>query len=119
MLDDESTGVFNGKIFVKKDAQKTNAYQSSKAILISEGASMNSKPQLEIFADDVKCSHGAAIGQISKNEIFYFKSRGISEQEAQNILTYAFANEVIGKVKFAELRTYLDNELKERLKIDF
>lgn len=119
MLDDESTGVFNGKIFVKKDAQKTNAYQSSKAILISEGASMNSKPQLEIFADDVKCSHGAAIGQISKNEIFYFKSRGISEQEAQNILTYAFANEVIGKVKFPELRAYLDYELKERLKIDF
>jgi Fe-S cluster assembly protein SufD len=117
VLDDQSTGVFNGKIFVQKDAQKTNAYQSSKAVLLSDKASMNSKPQLEIFADDVKCSHGAAIGQVSKNELFYLLTRGIDKEAARGILTYAFANEIIANVKLPELRAYLDNKLKERLKI--
>jgi Fe-S cluster assembly protein SufD len=117
VLDDQSTGVFNGKIFVQKDAQKTNAYQSSKAVLLSDEASMNSKPQLEIFADDVKCSHGAAIGQVSKNELFYLLTRGIDKEAARGILTYAFANEIIANVKLPELRAYLDNKLKERLKI--
>ena len=76
-MDGEGTGVFNGKIMVHQDAQKTNAYQSSKAVLLSETATIHTKPQLEIFADDVKCSHGAAIGQMNKNEIFYFMARGI------------------------------------------
>ncbi len=117
VLDDQSTGVFNGKIFVQKDAQKTNAYQSSKAVLLSDEASMNSKPQLEIFADDVKCSHGAAIGQMSKNELFYLLARGIDKETARGILTYAFANEIIAAVKLPELRTYLDDKLKEKLNI--
>jgi Fe-S cluster assembly protein SufD len=117
VLDNESTGVFNGKIFVQKDAQKTNAYQSSKAVLLSDEASMNSKPQLEIFADDVKCSHGAAIGQVSKNELFYLLARGIDKDTARGILTYAFANEVIAGVKLPELREYLDKKLKEKLNI--
>jgi Fe-S cluster assembly protein SufD len=117
ILDDESTGVFNGKIFVQKDAQKTNAYQSSKAVLLSDEASMNSKPQLEIFADDVKCSHGAAIGQVSKNELFYLLTRGIDKETARGILTYAFANEIINAIKLPELKTYLDEKLKEKLNI--
>jgi len=117
VLDNESTGVFNGKIFVQKDAQKTNAYQSSKAVLLSDEASMNSKPQLEIFADDVKCSHGAAIGQVSKNELFYLLARGIDKETARGILTYAFANEIIAAIKLPELKTYLDNKLKDRLNI--
>lgn len=117
VLDDESTGVFNGKIFVQKDAQKTNAYQSSKAVLLSDEASMNSKPQLEIFADDVKCSHGAAIGQVSKNELFYLLARGIDPETARGILTYAFANGIISDIKLPELRTYLDKKLKEKLNI--
>ena len=117
VLDDASTGVFNGKIFVQKDAQKTNAYQSSKAVLLSDEASMNSKPQLEIFADDVKCSHGAAIGQVSKNELFYLLARGIDKETARGILTYAFANAIITAIKLPELRTYLDEKLKQRLNI--
>jgi Fe-S cluster assembly protein SufD len=117
VLDDASTGVFNGKIFVQKDAQKTNAYQSSKAVLLSDEASMNSKPQLEIYADDVKCSHGAAIGQVSKNELFYLLARGIDKDTARGILTYAFANQIINAVRLPELREYLDKKLKEKLNI--
>jgi Fe-S cluster assembly protein SufD len=119
ILDDESTGVFNGKIFVKQDAQKTNAFQSSKAILLSDEASVYSKPQLEIFADDVKCSHGAAIGQLNENEIFYLRARGIYEKDAKSILTYAFANDVIATIAIEELKAYLDNQLKSRLGLDF
>ena len=119
VLDDESTGVFNGKIFVKQDAQKTNAFQSSKAILLSDEASINSKPQLEIFADDVKCSHGAAIGQLSNDEVFYLRARGIHEADAKSILTYAFASQVINMIEVDELKSYLDNKLKERLHLEF
>jgi Fe-S cluster assembly protein SufD len=117
VLDDASTGVFNGKIYVQKDAQKTNAFQSSKAVLLSDEASINSKPQLEIFADDVKCSHGAAIGQMSKNELFYLLARGIDKDTARGILTYAFANEIIAAIKQPELSAYLDKKLKETLNI--
>jgi Fe-S cluster assembly protein SufD len=119
VLDDESIGVFNGKIFVQKDAQKTNAFQSSKAILLSEDASVNSKPQLEIFADDVKCSHGAAIGQVNKNELFYLMARGVDESTARGILTYAYANSIIESITLPALRDYLDEKLKERLNITF
>jgi Fe-S cluster assembly protein SufD len=119
VLDDESTGVFNGKIYVQKDAQKTNAYQSSKAILLSDEASVNSKPQLEIFADDVKCSHGAAIGQVNKNELFYLRARGIDEDTARGILTYAYGSSIIAAVTLPALRDYLDSKLKERLNITF
>jgi len=119
ILDEEGSGVFNGKIFVKQDAQKTNAFQSSKAILLSDEASINSKPQLEIFADDVKCSHGAAIGQLSDDEIFYLLARGIHKADAKSILTYAFASQIIATIAIDELRAYLDNKLKERLHLDF
>lgn len=115
VIDDEATGVFNGKIFVKQDAQKTNAFQSSKAILLSENAAINSKPQLEIFADDVKCSHGAAIGQLGGNEVFYLMARGIPETDAKAMLTFAFANDIIDKVEIAEIKEHLENVLRERL----
>lgn len=119
VLSDESTGVFNGKIFVKPDAQKTNAFQSSKALLLSKEASINSKPQLEIFADDVKCSHGAAIGQLDENALFYLKARGIPEKEATQILTYAFAHEVIDHVHSKPIRRFLCDKLKDELKLNF
>jgi Fe-S cluster assembly protein SufD len=119
VLDDESTGVFNGKIYVKPDAQKTNAFQSSKALLLSNEASINSKPQLEIFADDVKCSHGAAIGQLDENALFYLKTRGITKEEATQILTYAFAHEVIDHVHSKPIRQFLCDKLKDELKLNF
>lgn len=118
ILDDESTGVFNGKIFVRQDAQKTNAYQSSKAILLSGDAAMNSKPQLEIFADDVKCSHGAAIGQLNDTEVFYLKARGIEEQDARAMLTYAFANVIIDKIALPEVKEYVSSKLRTRLGLE-
>lgn len=119
VLNGESTGVFNGKIFVKPDAQKTNAFQSSKALLLSNEASINSKPQLEIFADDVKCSHGAAIGQLDENALFYLRARGISKPEATQILTYAFAHEVIDHVHSKPIRQFLCDKLKDELKLNF
>jgi len=115
ILDDESTGVFNGKIFVKQAAQKTNAFQSSKAILLSKEAAINSKPQLEIFADDVKCSHGAAIGQLEGNEVFYLLARGIEEKEAKAMLTFAFANQLLEKITHPEVGSFIEEKLKNRL----
>src|SRR6202008_2597071 len=91
IIDDKGRGVFNGKIYVRKDAQKTNAYQSNKNILLSNDASMNAKPQLEIFADDVKCSHGATTGQLDDEALFYLRSRGIDEQEDSLLPTRALA----------------------------
>lgn len=119
VLNGESTGVFNGKIFVKPDAQKTNAFQSSKALLLSNEASINSKPQLEIFADDVKCSHGAAIGQLDENALFYLMARGITKEEATQILTYAFAHEVVHHVHSQPIRQYLCDKLKDELQLNF
>ncbi len=118
ILDDEATGVFNGKIFVRQDAQKTNSYQSSKAILLSDEASVNSKPQLEIFADDVKCSHGAAIGQLNDDEVFYLRARGIEEENARAMLTHAFAAAIIEKIKLPELQEYVDAKLRARLGLE-
>ncbi len=119
IIDDDASGVFNGKIYVKRDAQKTNAFQSSKAILLSDNASINSKPQLEIFADDVKCSHGATTGQLNDEEIFYLRARGIEETEAKALLTYAFASQVISKITDENIKALLDNILKERLNLNF
>lgn len=101
---DKSTGVFNGKIYVRKDAQKTNAYQSSKNILLSEDATINTKPQLEIYADDVKCSHGTSTGKVDEAALFYLKSRGIGDEKARKLLLQAFAQEVIDKIEIEELR---------------
>ncbi len=106
---DKSTGVFNGKIYVRKDAQKTNAYQSSKNILLSEDATINTKPQLEIYADDVKCSHGTSTGKVDEAALFYLKSRGIGDENARKLLLQAFAQEVIDKIEIEELKERVVN----------
>lgn len=108
VLLDQSKAVFNGKIFVYEDAQKTNAFQQSNNILFSEKATVNAKPQLEIFADDVKCSHGTTVGQLNKEALFYLQSRGISEQTAKNMMVTAFAYDVTQKIGIPALRTYLE-----------
>ncbi|MEO6695213.1 MAG: Fe-S cluster assembly protein SufD, partial [Ignavibacteria bacterium] len=116
ILDDRSTGVFNGKIMVREDAQKTNAYQSNNNILLSDDATIYSKPQLEIFADDVKCSHGATTGQLNEEEMFYLQSRGISKDHARTLLLYAYASDVIDSVKVGELKDLLVKKLEKKLK---
>ncbi len=104
IINDKSTGVFNGKIFVRRDAQKTNAYQSSKNILLSDDGTINTKPQLEIYADDVKCSHGTSTGKIDENALFYLNARGIGKESAKKLLLNSFAQEVINKVEVDSLR---------------
>ena len=115
IIDDVATGVFNGKIYVQPDAQKTNAFQSNKNILLSDKASMNTKPQLEIWADDVKCSHGATTGQLDEEQVFYLRARGLDEQQAKGLLLYAFATEVIEEISVSVLREYLEKIISERL----
>jgi len=115
ILDGHSTGVFNGKIIVRQDAQKTDSKQSNKNLLLAEDCVINTKPELEIFADDVKCTHGATIGQIDSEAIFYLRSRGIGLDEARTMLTLAFANDVIGKIKYEPLRARLKNAVSEKL----
>jgi Fe-S cluster assembly protein SufD len=117
-MDDKSNGVFNGKIFVRQDAQKTNAYQSNKNILLSDLAQANTKPQLEIFADDVKCSHGCTIGRLDDDALFYLKARGIGDKKAKALLLHAFAGEILDQVKPKELRMYLENLINKRLEFD-
>ena len=114
ILDDKSRGVFNGKVMVRKDAQKTNAFQENNNIILSDSALINTKPQLEIFADDVKCSHGATIGQLDSEAMFYLKSRGIGEETARTILIRAFASDVIKSIKINEVRNYLEEILNKR-----
>jgi Fe-S cluster assembly protein SufD len=111
IIDEKSTGVFNGKIFVRKDAQKTNAYQSSKNILLSDDGTINTKPQLEIYADDVKCSHGTSTGKIDEEALFYLKARGIGETAARKILLNAFAGEVIDKIETESLKALVEEKL--------
>lgn len=115
ILDDNSTGVFNGKIFVRPDAQKTNAYQSCKNVVLSPGASMNTKPQLEIFADDVKCSHGTTTGKLNDEALFYMRSRGIPKDEARTLLLYAFSQDVLSQIKIQPIREYLERVVTEKL----
>jgi len=115
ILDDRSTGVFHGRIVVRPDAQKTNAKQSNRNLLLSKEALVNSKPQLEIFADDVKCTHGATIGRLREEELFYLRSRGIGEDAARTLLTYAFAADILGTVKIKPLQCRLDLILLARL----
>jgi Fe-S cluster assembly protein SufD len=115
IMNDEATGVFNGKIFVRQDAQKTNAYQSNKNILLSDNASINSKPQLEIFADDVKCSHGCTVGQLDEDALFYLQSRGISESAARSLLVYAFAEDILEHIKPAPVKKYIEQLISKRL----
>lgn len=106
-----STGVFNGKIFVRKDAQKTNAFQSCRNVLASNKATMNTKPQLEIWADDVKCSHGTTTGQLNEESLFYMRSRGISLSAAKTLLLLAFAQEVIDKIPFEAVKEKLSSKI--------
>ncbi len=115
ILDDHSTGVFNGRIFVLKDAQKTNAYQSNKNVLLNDNANMYTKPQLEIFADDVKCSHGATIGQLDDEALFYLRQRGIGEQNAKALLNFAFASDVVEKINIEPLKHALLKNLAVKL----
>lgn len=115
VLDGDSVSVFNGKILVKKDAQKTNAYQSSKTILLSDTAKVNTKPELEIYADDVKCSHGASTGKLDEDALFYLKARGISEELARTMLLNAYAGDILSKIEIPVLRETLENQVSELL----
>jgi Fe-S cluster assembly protein SufD len=117
MMDGHSSGVFNGKIFVRADAQKTNAYQSNKNVLLSDTASVNTKPQLEIFADDVKCSHGCTVGRLDEDGLFYLQSRGIPEKVAKSLLLHGFAIDILDKIKLAPIRAYADKLISERLEL--
>ncbi len=112
---DSSTGVFNGKIIVDKIAQKTDAFQQNNNILLSDKATINSKPQLEIFADDVKCSHGCTIGQLDEDALFYLRSRGIPQKEAKALLMYAFANNVLESVRIPELKARINKLIADKL----
>ena len=115
IIGDQAQGVFNGKIWVRQDAQKTNAYQSNKNLLLSNEASMNTKPQLEIYADDVKCSHGATTGQLDDEALFYLRARGIGETAARSLLNHAFAADVIEQVENETLRASLMQLLDVKL----
>ena len=115
IIDENAVAVFNGKIFVRKDAQKTNAYQSNKNILLSNTATINTKPQLEIFADDVKCSHGCTIGRLDEDALFYLRARGIGEKAAKALLLHAFAIEILEKIELEPIRQYVDQIISERL----
>jgi len=116
VLDDMSTGAFNGRIFVDKIAQGTVAYQKNNNILMTDDAKMDTKPQLEIYADDVKCSHGATVGQLDDNALFYLQSRGIDKREARLMLMFGFAHEVIQNIRIEPLRERMDNLVMQRLK---
>lgn len=118
IYDGKSTGVFNGKVFVEKIAQKTNAFQQNDNILLTDEATINSKPQLEIFADDVACSHGCTIGQLDKNALFYMRQRGIPEKEAKALLLYAFTNDVVDKIKIPALKSLLTKIISKKLNVE-
>jgi Fe-S cluster assembly protein SufD len=118
ILDDEARGVFNGKIFVREDAQKTDAKQTNQVLLLSEDATINTKPQLEIFADDVKCTHGATVGQLAAEQLFYLRTRGIGTAEAQAMLIHAFASDIVERIDMEPLRDQLEQYLLSRLPID-
>ena len=111
VLDGKATGVFKGKIFVQKDAQKTDSKQTSKSLLLSDDAYMNSQPALEIYADDVKCTHGSTTGPVDDEAVFYLRSRGISLEAARHLLTYAFAADVTRRIRVVPVRRRLEDYL--------
>jgi Fe-S cluster assembly protein SufD len=111
ILDGQTRAVFNGKIFVRQDAQKTDAKQTNQTLLLSDDATINTKPQLEIYADDVKCTHGATVGQLDAEALFYLRARGIGKDEARGLLTFAFANDILGRIKVEPLRRRLEQSL--------
>jgi Fe-S cluster assembly protein SufD len=111
ILDGRARGVFNGKIHVHQDAQKTDARQTNKTLLLSGDAMIDTKPQLEIYADDVKCTHGASIGQLDEEQLFYLRTRGIDRESARQLLTYAFANDIVSRIQIDSLRAQLEEAL--------
>jgi Fe-S cluster assembly protein SufD len=115
ILDGNGRAVFNGKVFVREGAQKTDAQQTNKNLLLSDKARVDTKPQLEIYADDVKCAHGAAVGQIDPEELFYLETRGLGPELGRSLLTYGFAEEVIGKIKIDSIRSQLDEIVLRQL----
>ena len=117
IMDENSRGVFNGKIYVRREAQKTNAFQSNNNVLLSDSAAINTKPQLEIWADDVKCSHGCTIGQLDEEAVFYLRSRGIEEYSARAMILRAFALEVLEKIEYEGLKDYVEKEIIKRLSL--
>jgi Fe-S cluster assembly protein SufD len=119
VLDERATSVFNGRIHVHPDAQKTDAIQSNRSLLLADTATAHAQPQLEIYADDVRCTHGATIGAIDEDAIFYLQSRGISKAEARSLLTYAFANEIIERIEIAPLRERLEQLIYHRFEGEF
>jgi Fe-S cluster assembly protein SufD len=114
VMDDKSTAVFNGKVFVRKDAQKINAFQSNGNVLLSDNATVNSKPELEIYADDVKCSHGSTTGQLDEEAVFYLRSRGISEKAARKLMISAFVGDALEKIENEDLMSYVDQILADK-----
>ncbi|MBL4604538.1 MAG: Fe-S cluster assembly protein SufD [Flavobacteriaceae bacterium] len=118
IFDERSTGVFNGKIIVEKEAQKTSAYQQNNNVLVSDRSTINAKPQLEIFADDVKCSHGCTIGQLDNQALFYMQQRGIPKKEARALLMYAFANTVLESVKIPEVKERITKLIANKLNVN-
>jgi Fe-S cluster assembly protein SufD len=116
VLDGKSRGVFNGKIFVRKDAQKTDAKQTNKTLLLSDEATMDTKPQLEIFADDVRCTHGATVGHLDDEQLFYCRSRGIAVDDARDLLTFGFASDVVNRIHVDALQKQLDIMIQARLR---
>ena len=115
IMDENASGVFNGHVYVRKDAQKTNAYQGNRNILLTDTAKVNSKPFLEIYADDVKCSHGSTTGQLDAEALFYLMQRGIGSESARMLLMFAFANEIVSKISIPELRHRIEDMVKKRL----
>lgn len=115
ILDDKAVGVFNGKVMVRQDAQKTNAFQQNSSLVLSENAKMDSKPQLEIFADDVKCSHGATIGQLDEEPIYYLRSRGLKEDQAKSLLQFAFLAEVLEAINIEGFKAAAEELIQEKL----
>ena len=118
IFSDSSVGVFNGKVYVEKDAQKLDAFQQNNNILVDDKATINSKPQLEIFADDVRCSHGCTIGQLDEEALFYLRSRGIGKKEARALLMYAFANNVLESVKIPELKARINKLIAKKIGVN-
>jgi len=114
ILDDNSVGVFNGKVFVRPDAQKTNAFQQNNNILLTDDAVINSKPELEIYADDVKCSHGSTTGQLDDEAIFYLQARGVGKRSAINMMITAFAKDALERVSITPLKEYIENKIEDR-----
>lgn len=118
IFDEKSHGVFNGKVIVHKDAQKTDAFQANNNVLLSDSAQIDTKPQLEIFADDVKCSHGCTVGQLDEDAMFYLQSRGINKKEARAMLMYAFTNDSLERVKISSLKRKLNILIAKKLGVD-